>query len=809
MTKKAIRTPEQKKYRTDLANTIKNLRSQWKEWRNAAMDLYHTLKNNDEYKEAKEWVTIDQVFKDLADFLDKVKEKKPREKLEKIIGGEIHALFQMLQDDKLELTDEQNKLIKEIVLYWFGNHWTHFSNYEAWLHDGIWIGERNMSINILCANFKRFSQQDREEILSKIIDKVHKDYQIELYGQELEWSRSNNLWYYPNKYRFDVHYSFWTERYHGKTRISPRAIHPLIIETLQNSTNEKLIFEMFWYLKEYKKEEIPENCISEYSDMEKLKEYITPKILGSYGPGTKKTFEILESLWLTITWDVAEQRSKKVIHWYWDESVRGHSRYVDETHKINKLSEKVIQKDSVKQALNSIIENCKKEDLEKFKKYFSSEYIWKLLDDKYKKPEFVNKHIDTLKPILDEDWLDVLLQQFKKSTEWKDLSDSEKFHRDVFGSLSNVWKYVDLTSLEEDDFWNVKNGLYNFIEEEWLLGTPYLDNILKWHWYPKTHSVYYMLKAKWEVSKDFLKEVLNNDDYYNQILSSEEATAFMQDIYATQDDNLVKKLFDKIWKFSESCTQEEVNILTRKMIKAISSKEDFQKFYNMIERYAYSENFGIFLKIKYLLTGKLDDYELRKHKTEIPSDIYASLISSKIIDIGNKDLPKVWSSVFVDSDNLMKLSGYYDEMTEEKKKAEEEARQAEQERLERLKREKEETEKIYNEAIENREKWEVVFDKYKKNEIYGGQKYILSVDRKKHILKFATAPIDECGFHSDIHYKYIEEWRCLWWGFLDKDDENKIIRLRWYSQSYGSVDEKEEGIMKKMLEKKFPGYKVL
>lgn len=811
---KVYRTPQQEQYLWDAIETIDTVKKQWPEWKNVAVNLYHALKNSNEYKEAKEWVTIDQVFNDLADFLNKVKEKKwMSDKLAETIGGEIYALFQMLQDDKLELTDEQNKLIKGIILYWFSYHCWDLSNYEVWLEDMsyVWfsIGERNMSINLLNANFKRFSQQDREEIISKIMNIVHTGHKVELSGWKLEESRSDHIWYYPRECRFDVHYSFWTQRHHGTAGISANAIYPLVIETLQNSTNEELIFRMFWYMNGYNKDKIPQNCISEYSDMEKLKKYITPEILEGHRHKTIEAFEILKELWLTITWDVAEQWSEKVIKWYWDDSERGHSRYVDRTGYVNRLSEKIIQKDSVKQALHSI------RDLEKFKQYFSSEYIWGLLDDKHKEPKYVNEHINALEPILDEDWLDILLQQFKESTEWKELSDSEKFHRNVFNSLptkklGEVWNYIDLTTITEQDFWQAKdNWLYNFIEWKWLLGTPYINQVLEWHWNPKTHSVYFMHKTKWEVWKNFLEGVLNNDKYYNDILSSEEATALMQDVYATQDENLLKKLFDKIWKFSKSCTQEEVNILTRKIIKTISSKEDFQKFYNMMENYAYSEKFGIFLKIKYLLTGKLNKYELEKHKTEIPSDIYASLISSKIINIGKEEeLPKVWPSVFVDSDDLMKLSGYYDEMVKDKEKAEAEARQAEQERQERLQREKEENEKIYKEAIENREKWEVVFDKYTKHKIFEGQKYILSVDRKNHILKFATAPIDECGFHSDLHNKYIEEWRCLWWGFLDKDDKSKTIRLWGYSQSYGSVSQEEYRIMLGMLKKEFPDYTI-
>jgi hypothetical protein len=72
----------------------------------------------------------------------------------------------------------------------------------------------------------------------------------------------------------------------------------------------------------------------------------------------------------------------------------------DNRKEFEMLAEEIIQKESVKVALNNKMENLKEEDLEKFRYYFSSEYIRKLLDDKYKMPEFVNSHIKELEPIL-------------------------------------------------------------------------------------------------------------------------------------------------------------------------------------------------------------------------------------------------------------------------------------------------------------------------------------------------------------------------------------------------------------------------
>ena len=148
-------------------------------------------------------------------------------------------------------------------------------------------------------------------------------------------------------------------------------------------------------------------------------------------------------------------------------------------------------------------------------------------------------------------------------------------------------------------------------------------------------------------------------------------------------------------------------------------------------------------------------------------------------------------------------------MLENERQAGEKRKQEEEERKERLRKEREENERIYNEAVENREKWEVVFDDYVKDSIFHGQKYVLSIDREKHILKFVTAPMDKFPYHSNLHHTHIKDGRCLWWWLIDKNDEKKVITLRWHSESYWSVSEKNRVAMKKMLEKKFPDYKIL
>ena len=832
MSNKSIRTPEQQKYRDNLAKKLKWLRQQWEDWVKVAKDLYETLQDDKKYIESK-WSSLDKIFDDMENSFGR----------KEIFMTNALLIYKELQKNKTELTEKQKEIIKRIIRFWFDEYHQEFyvrasgsimNNYNGSL-TVLW---NNVAVSFLRQNFEMFSQEEKEEFILKAIKKI--DFSQNSYYLENHVMRWDMEWF-PREYDIvDTYHrkpsgiwSNWTDYYFS----SKWSIRSMVENALANSSNEKFIFDMLPYLSAKKTFfNIPENCKAVYSDEEKFKNYIASinSLLDEKrrqnaedqekwrywcldedrytDVRTHNIFQFFDELWITITWNIADL--------LWDKPY--YVGYSNGIKLIKEVSEKVIQEESVKTSLNAMMENFKKEGLEKFRKYFSSEYIWELLDDKYKMPGFVNNHIDDLEPILDQGWLSRLLKDFSELSRWKILSDSEKFHRDVFKKdvnfcfwlepskerLDKIWKYTDLTTLEEKDFEYASHWLYNFMEKEWLLGTDYLDEVLKWHWYPKTHSVYYMLKAKWGAQKDFLEEVLNNGWYWNEILSSEEATAFMQDIYATQDENLVKKLFKQIWKFSEYCTQEEVNILIRKMIKAVSSLGDFKQFREALNQYTYGDKFGLFLKIKYLLTNELDKYKIHDRETKIPSDIYSSIVASGIIDISRDSLPKVWQSVFVDSEDLAKLSEFYGMLLDEQKQENEKRQKEEDERKERLRKEKEEKEKIYNDALQNWDKWEVVFDDYVRDSIFHGQKYVLSVDRENCILKFISAPMWKYPYHANLHNWYIREWRCLWGGYLDKDDDRKVISLWWGSESYGCVSRKEWDAMKKMLEAKFPGYQI-
>lgn len=824
MAKKAIRTPAQQEYRNNLAKKLHILRGQWEEWKKVANDLYKTLQDNSKYIEAK-GQSLDKLFDEA---------EKSYENPWDFVST-VAVLHKALRGNKTELTQKQKEIIKKIIRFSFNEYTEKYrKRFQGSPREDItW---NTIAIEFFSQNFDILTQEEREEFILDAIKDV--DITVRAYnnpGSGVGWfSRVyDQTWEYHHKPTWIM--SNWTDYYFS----SKWSIKSMVEKILADSNNEKFIFAMLPYLaKKNRFFDIPENCKVIYSDWEKFKNFIASEnskldekrreneedrkksIYWSLDEErytavrTHDVFPFFNNLWITITWDIADL--------LWDKPY-----YSDYGSKewIRELSEKIIQKESVKTALNEKMENLKKEDLEKFRKYFSSEYIWKLLDDKYKMPEFVNSHIEALEPILGHGWVKALVKEFWRITKWKELADSEKFNRSVFKSyidynpepeeLNWIWKSTNLTTLNSVDFGLASHWLYSFVEKEWLLGTDYLDDVLKWHKYPGTHSVYYMIKAKWEISKDFLEKVLDNNERYAKwkILSTEEAAAFMQDVYATQDENLIKKLFNQIWYFEKYCSEEDINVLIRKMIKAISSQEDFAIFMKEMDNHAYDEKFSMFLKIKYLLTNSLNTYKIKEHNTKIPSDIYSSLFASGVIDVNSDfhQLPKVYQNVspFVDPDDLDKLSNYYSEMLENERQASEKREQEEEERNERLRKEREENERIYNEAVENREKWEIVFDNYVKNSIFHGQKYVLSVDRENHILKFITAPMDKFPYHSNLHSKYIEDGRCLGWGLIDKNDEKKVITLRWHSESYWSVLWKDKEAMKKMLEKRFPDYKII
>ena len=496
---------------------------------------------------------------------------------------------------------------------------------------------------------------------------------------------------------------------------------------------------------------------------------------------------------------------------------------------------------------------------DRFLKYFEVNELLKMIDSEFKTPEFISKRTKSFKPLLCEGWIKALFKEFWKLDKWEELQDSNKIDMEIcrWNNISrraylrhyyigwdsdyrlekNDFKYINLKTLNKREFECYDSVLCEFCKENGLIWSDYLDNILKDLWYPALHLTYCIFKAKWNIPKEFLDKMIDcgyhfEDEFKTLIQDiypskNEELTVndegltvndeelkrhlfdhiedlpkycswkvlapLIEDVYANNDEKLIKCLFKSIWYLSKDFSEEDINILIRKTIKALSTQEDFEQFFKVMDHFAYTNKFGLFLKIKYLLTNKLD--KNRVEKTNIPSDIYASLVTSWIINISWKSLPKVWPSVFVEAGDLDKLSQHYGEMIKNKE-------QEEKERQERLRKEKEETERLYNEALENREKWEVVFD------YEWEQKYILSIDRKNQILKFITAPIKKFPYHANLHDKYVEDGRCLWWGRLTKDDEAKTIELYWHSEAYWAVSSKERWVMKKMLEKKFPDYTI-
>ena len=95
------------------------------------------------------------------------------------------------------------------------------------------------------------------------------------------------------------------------------------------------------------------------------------------------------------------------------------------------------------------------------------------------------------------------------------------------------------------------------------------------------------------------------------------------------------------------------------------------------------------------------------------------------------------------------------------------------------------------------ENWNIVFD----IENYGAFLLMINIEEKN--LEF----ISNNWVHGDMH-KYFKGRLCVWWGRVEKDDSRKLIKLYWTSMGYGSVTWFFRESVKKMVQRKYPDYKI-
>lgn len=730
--------------------------SEQKEYRKKLAEKLHMLRASwDEWREiAKVLLSKEQESDEYINAKNWLTKKQLSERLDSLlswwfISGEVYETIELMKKENIELSNQQKQGLKKGILK---------------LYDWSSEYDREYALSLLIQNFKQFSQEEKEELLMFAM----KNYclrteQFErknpfwkgLYKKIDSWEERGGIFTVPYNPDRMAYYTVYT---------AGENINPMIIKTLKKSNNETFIlealafFQRWWYLSI---SDIPENCISILSDPQRLKH-----ALESYKSDTKYIIIVLDKLWIKISLDElsARQYGRKKYEASWNGNVYDSMKSV--------FWEKFI---------DTVINKWWK-DLELLIGLLWKEKVRDILDDKYKTPSFVNTHIKELEPLLKGDWWIYLLE----STSIQ----SEKF--DIQIIKSDFYK-----DIEKVDTYNYVIDLVK--KHTNLLSTSPDVLLQKFRGFNRTKCVpafewcYPILKEIWNIPERFYTELFENSCYAKDFLRMY-WSEIIQAIYATHNHELLMNLWYSLYDFSGAISDEEHTIAVKKIIAEISNQEEFNKFY---ENYLSRSGRWICQIIDDFFRGwnyTEKEIEYINRRKQIPWNLYKKFIQFWIIKTWNEYLPEVWPSIEIDTADIVKLIKYYDQMNKD-------AQQSREKMEEELKRQEAEKKRFEEELINNREKWDVIC-------IYTrpDQKFVLSVDNIKSTLQFLSEDLD---YHYNIHSKYIKDWKCLWWGRIKMDESKNTIELYWYSESYWSVPDKYKGPMRKMLEKKYPGYKII
>lgn len=787
------RTPEQKKYRNELAEKLSKLRKQWSEGKEIAEVLLSKENKTDTYKEAQEWRSLSKVFEDMSNFMEEIDvqfknydDKESQLKRYSYYGKDKFMkdslyLFNLLEKENISLDDSQRSLIEKIISFGFDKYGNTFYYYASGTimneHNGsldlLW---RNVALNFLDQNFNAFEQSQKEAFILKALEEsdfIQNTYHLE--KSIIDWDFEG----FPRKYHREGRYvrptnSIWsngTDYYFS----SKYGLSSLVKQTVNESSNEQFLFNMLMMNAKYKfgSNIFPEKHLPLLRDQQKIMQFVTPEKLKDLKIRTNDLFSLFQSLEITIPRNIAQQWSESVTYvnpekWY-EKSENGF--FGRENIKVLSRSQKVIEMDTVKIALEMILEKqeVQEEEFKMFKTFFDVVDLWKLVDEKYTTPTFINSKIDQLSPILG--W---------KSTLWLLENYSKKLNEKSDKDVKKKFNWAILPWYEEAPV----DLVVKTIDVDTLSDSQY------------TFELYDYLKQQNISTEKYLTKMLNNSR--SSLETSHVATNFMQDIYSMNDDDLVKNMYLQFSRFSEKVSEEEMNILIQKMLKLISTEQDFEFFVKVMNNNL--QNSDLLLMINYLLTGKINASELKKYRT-IPSSLYKKMIIDWSFDsLDAEELPRAKPDPFIDSNDLQNLVTIYT-IREEKRKKKAEEDKVEKERLEQIRiAQYEEAEKLKNDVIEHWEKWEVILD-YSSPE----QKFVLSVDTEKRVLEFLS---ENLPFHATIHSKYVKNGYCVGGGRIKMDENSKILYLYGYSESYGRVPGEYQSAMIKMLEKQYPAYRI-
>ena len=754
MAKKTVRTPNQQEYRDSLARQLVHLRKSWS--KDLAENLLEKSKETTKYKESKKW-TDKTIFEQVDAFIFRDPWNSFNSE-QKII---LERRCKELEEKAPNFTEKEVSVIEGIISKW------------EW-HDSYGYTLRGL-VEVI---FKR-------EVLEWLDDDFLKRIAKRLWHD----TSKNKIVIDILRNRIPNDLNFWADLVNENTRC---------VDSYSRDDSEKSAWRYMQRDIENNilKTENIESYLEQFAWVEKIShddakiiDYFMWRIIGGH-INAKISWETLKNI------SIKMEENHYWFHWF----------------NINMVSD---------------FENLKKELDAKFlawediKLYISlfGDKIWDIIDKSYHVPHYVNNYVE--KRWKYDRYLPNSLRLIDEYLDsWEAWNNNEKFTWEIlWGSddtIFEVWsdpeklKAVDAETLGSRFFplWYYLYIKHNTTDVDtsklvWKVlqnsdfcefwDTDRAPKQLSWWGMPESEQLIEFAKRYSQIPSHLRQKYLETDKPWR-------FTEFIQDVYATNDNDLLRKLFEfSLWKYSMynrgRLTYEDQDVLIVKVIdNLISTPEDFEELFDKI-KHNYQTLTPFAVMLIYLVT-----WSVPRNTAIIPAfpqSIYRMVCEEAIAK--GEHIPthcKVVPDPMVRQDLVEKLSALYDKVQAEKqrKQEHEEALRLERERIAREQREATEY------ALAHCEDWEVVLD------YTGEQKYILIVDPESKKLKFIS---EDLPYHSNIKSKYCPNGLCLWWWRITMNADKTRILLHWSSESYGWLSDHEKECAIKLLKKNYPNLTIL
>lgn len=754
MAKKTIRTINQQEYRDGLAGQLVHLRKSWS--RDLAENLLKKSKNTTKYVDAKKW-TDKTTFQQVKSFLF----SNPWNDFQREEAMLLDIWCKELFEKAPNFSEEEISVLKDMFLRW------------AW-HDSFRYTFNNLANELF-----------KKEIFEWFDDNFLKKYALKMWYSlskdeiiiDLLKERASNDW------------TFWVDLLYHNTR-------NINLYSRDESDKQEWAYIQRDLEKNIIKTEGVEAYLEQFASVDKIDEDDSSRIwyfiyrIKDWGISAK------------ISWRALKNISKKMEdHGYW-------------FHKLP--LEMISNSDELKKELESKFVVW--EEIELYTSLFGDK-IWNVIDKSLQVPKYVNNFVEKRWGRYHwhevPNWMRLVDNYLDSLTEWEIVD--EKFTGEILvreDDIFDVWSDPDklkVVNAETLDDWFFPLWYYLYVKHNTTdVDTSKLIDKVLWDWdfcefwdKDRAHKqISWWSMPESERLMNFAKRYSYIPSHLRQKYAETDSpwrfTEFMQDVYATNDKNLLRRLFELcFWKYSKynfnRMTNEDKDVLIMKAIdNLVDSPESCSKFLDTVSRHCDTP---YCLMLIYLVTWSVPWNGRLAY--QIPQSIYR-LVCEDFIAQG-KDIPtyrEVIPDPMIKQEHLEKLSDFYNKDQTEKK------RKREQEEALRLEREKIAREQIEatEYALAHCEDWEVVLD------YTGEQKYILIVDPETKKLKFIS---EKLPFHSNIKSKYCPNGLCLWWGRITMDADKTRILLHWYSESYGGLSDYEKICAIKLLKKHYPSLTIL